>query len=479
MIESPHPKKPAINITFNPPGPVIQDFLNSKDFVRGIMGPIGSGKSSACVVEILRRAHEQKPSPDGVRRSRWAIIRNSYPELKTTTLKTWTEWCPRDYGKLTMDSPITHRVVNDGLDMEVLFIALDRDEDVKKLLSLELTGAWINEAREIPKAILDALTGRVGRYPSKNMGGASWSGIMLDTNPPDDQSWWYRLAEDEVPDGWKFFRQPGGNSSDAENVPNLPLDYYKRISAGKDPEWINIYVHGNYGYLIEGKVVYPMFRDSIHVSPSHLEPVEDIALTVGADATGLRPAAIIGQLLPNGQWRIIDEFTTDNCGITRFSENLAKYVKSTYPNHMVAHAWCDPAALARDGDERVGLDVFREKTGWKTKPAPTNELAMRIEVVIAALNRMVEGGPGIIISSKCKMLRKGFSSGYHYKSVRTGNGTQFHDTPAKNEYSDPHDGLQYLLLGGGEADVVMNRVRRKKEQGPRIAKDLDYSIYGD
>ena len=43
---------------------------------------------------------------------------------------------------------------------------MDRPEDVKKLLSLELTGIWINEAREIPKSIVDACTMRVGRYPS-------------------------------------------------------------------------------------------------------------------------------------------------------------------------------------------------------------------------------------------------------------------------------------------------------------------------
>ena len=40
------------------------------------------------------------------------------------------------------------------LDLEVIFLALDRPEDVKKLLSLELTGIWINEAREIPKVLL-------------------------------------------------------------------------------------------------------------------------------------------------------------------------------------------------------------------------------------------------------------------------------------------------------------------------------------
>jgi len=35
-----------------------------------------SGKSSACVMELIRRASLQEPGPDGIRRSRWAVVRN-------------------------------------------------------------------------------------------------------------------------------------------------------------------------------------------------------------------------------------------------------------------------------------------------------------------------------------------------------------------------------------------------------------------
>ena len=74
-----------------------------------------------------------------------------------------------------------------------IFLALDRPEDVKKLLSLELTGVWINEAREIPKSIVDACSMRVGRYPSMRDGGPSWYGVIADTKPPDTDHWWVYL----------------------------------------------------------------------------------------------------------------------------------------------------------------------------------------------------------------------------------------------------------------------------------------------
>ena len=79
-------------ISYKPAGEVSRAFMKSDAFVRGIRGPFGSGKSTACVMEILRRAKMQRIGTDGKRRSRWAVIRNTYPELKTTTIKTWHQW---------------------------------------------------------------------------------------------------------------------------------------------------------------------------------------------------------------------------------------------------------------------------------------------------------------------------------------------------------------------------------------------------
>jgi hypothetical protein len=467
------------SITYAPPGPTIARAFASPAFVRGVMGPLGSGKSTFCVLEILRRAAAQAPSPDGIRRSRWAIIRNSYPELRTTTLKTWLDWCPQAYGRLTMDSPITHRIQQSNMDIEILFLALDRVEDQRKLLSLELTGAWINEAREVPKAILDALTGRVGRYPSRLQGGCSWSGILLDTNPPDDQSWWYKMAEEETPAGWEFFQQPAGDSPQAENLANLPVGYYDRIKSGKDPDWVKVYVQGQYGFVTEGKPVYPMYRDSIHCATSRIQPVEDIPLLMAADF-GLTPAAVFGQKLANGRWLILDELVSTDCGIVRFAELLKVYVAEHYGAELdIGGAWGDPAGNQRStSDERTALEIMTTITGWKWKPAPTNEFLTRREVVVHGLSRLVDGAPGLELSPNCHVLRKGFASGYHFKAIQSGNGAQFHEMPAKNAASHPHDALQYLLLGAGEYISIIKKKRGPQSVKVRVAKDMDYNIFG-
>ena len=464
-----------ISLKYRVAGSVVQSFHDSPAFGRGIIGPIGSGKSVACCTEILQRAAAQRPGADGVRRTRWIVIRSTYGELRTATLKTWSDWCPFEIGKLTMDAPIVHRVQRDGLDMEVLFLALDREADQQKLLSVECTGAWVNEARLCPKPIIDTLVGRIGRFPSARDGGPSWSGVLLDSNAPDTESWLYRMSEIERPEGWEFFRQPGGLADAAENIANLPggRDYYRRTLAAADPDWARVFVHNEFGFVVEGKPVYGSYRDSVHCSSVPLVANPALPLLIGVDF-GLTPAAVIGQRLPDGRWQIIDEVVTDDCGTQRFGEALASYIAREYPRFAV-EGWTDPAGAQRaQTDEKTCLEVIKAVTGWRWHPAPDNAIAMRLEAVKGCLNRLVDGVPGLLLSPKCATVRKGFMGGYHYRLVRSGSGALYDERPNKNSFSHPLDALGYLLSGGGEASVVL----RRQQRGPRQQVAItDYPIF--
>jgi hypothetical protein len=259
-----------VAINFAAP-PTLSAFLEDDGFVRIVNGPIGSGKSSACVLEILRRAVEQEPGPDGVRRTRFAVIRNTYGQLRDTTRKTFEQWIPAELGEEgdgwaeqaftftmcfkdgsvmsigrrmqleAMGLPVPDGDVECEVHCEVLFRALDGADDVKKVLSLELTGAYFNEVREISKEIFDGMQGRVGRYPSKMQGGPTWDGVWADTNSWHAGHWLQELAQNP-PKGWSFYFQPDGLGPEAENIENLREGYYQRLCAGKDEEWIDVYV---------------------------------------------------------------------------------------------------------------------------------------------------------------------------------------------------------------------------------------------
>ncbi len=479
-----------VNRVFTPSGPTTKAFMESEALFRGIMGPIGSGKSATCAVEVMRRSAFFPKGPDGIRRPRGVVVRNTYPDLKSTTLETWFQWVPKTYGKVSWAAPITHIVRTADMEMEVLFLALDRDDDVRKLLSLEATWIWFNEARYIPKTIIDAATGRVGRWVPYPAALNSWAGILADTNPPDTESWWYKLAErtdqdmqiqtekleadlramGALRDGqplYEFFRQPSGLSPEAENLQNLRKGYYQMAAANKTEDYVKVYIHGEYGFVIEGKPVYPMYRDNIHCAKVKLEPAAGLPILVGADF-GLTPAAVFGQRMPNGQLRWLDEVTTDRSGIKRFGQALRNFVATRYPGFVVGGAWGDPSGTAGDEDE-TAFDILKAETGWDWKPAPTNDWELRQEAVRGPLSRLHDGEPGLLISPTMVKVRKGFASGYHFKFVRSSNGAILHEVPAKNEYSHPHEAGQYLALGSGEYEVVHQRDPNRVRERNRIA----------
>jgi hypothetical protein len=233
--------------------PTVGRFLESDAFARVLVGPIGSGKSSGCIMEVPKRAGQQARGPDGIRRTRGVVIRNTYRQLRDTTRKTFEQWLPTAAGHWK-EQDFTFHMRRGDVDCEVLFRALDSPADVKKVLSLELTWAYFNELREIPKELFDGVQGRVGRYPSKVQGGPTWFGVFGDTNPWPTTHWGYKLFSHDKPEGFELFEQPGGRTPEAENTSNLPPGYYARLCHGKDQEWVDEYVDGKYPSADRGSV---------------------------------------------------------------------------------------------------------------------------------------------------------------------------------------------------------------------------------
>ena len=497
----------GVNLNYIPPGAQATAFHQSDAFVRGLLGPVGSGKSSACCMEMFRRSLEQTPSKDKIRRSRWAAVRNTYGELKSTTIKTWSDWF-EGLHVMRWDTPIVSTIsipdLGDGtsLHLEVLFLAIDRPEDASKLKSLELTGAWLNEASELDKAVLDVLTGRVGRYPSLGLHGASgWNGIIMDTNPPDDDSWWYVLAEQDTstefgkqllestqaaehsmraegmlaPDQplFEFFNQPGGlfqvmdkrsadylkykNNPLAENVQNLNggYGYYQKQIAGKKEDYIKVFVLGQYGSTMHGKPVYPEFNESMHISKVPLNPIPGVPLILGFDF-GLTPACVIGQMTPRGQVQILREIIGESMSIrTLYMQAVLPVLNAEFSGYRL-EAVGDPSGVSRsDTDEKSCFEELEEMGLW-CEPASTNKFLPRRDAVGFFLERLTAAGPGIIYDPSCKMLIKGKRGGYRYERLQVSGETRYKDRPVKDKFSHPADAEQYLCLHlRGEANHVV------------------------
>jgi hypothetical protein len=485
----------SINFKYKPEGDTLKKFMKSNDFFRGLRGPVGSGKSVACCIEIFRRSLLQQKNAEGKRKSRWAVIRNTNPQLRTTTIKTWLDWFPEDtWGNFAWSVPYTHRILVGELDIEVIFLALDRPEDVKKLLSLELTGVWVNEAREIPKSIIDACTMRVGRFPSMREGGASWYGVIADTNAPEEDHWWPIMAADVPvpdhisrdealmlikPDNWSFYTQPPAllenkgkdgfitgyeDNKKSENKKNLTEKYYENIIRGKTKGWIDVYVLNKLGSIEEGKPVYHSFKEELHITKNKIDLIPGQPIWIGVDF-GLTPAAVFGQRTTTGKWNIINELVCFEMGVIRFSELLRGEIAKLYKGYEVM-IYGDPAGDFRSQtDERTPFQIMRN-CGLKAIPAPSNDVALRIEAVDSTLSRLVDGSPGFNMSTDCINLKKGFNGGYHYRRLQV-SGDRYDEKPLKNRYSHVHDALQYLMMGAGEGRTMMSG---KIQTQPTVAK---------
>ncbi len=453
--------------------PTGERFHQSKAFYRGIMGPVRGGKSTLCCWEIMGKAQAQKPGADGVRRTRWVVVRSTYRELLDTTIKTWQDWFrPAQFGDLNMNT-MSHKidiVLPDKTRMlcEVLFRALDRPDDVKKLLSMEVTGAWVNEARETPKGVIDVLGDRVGQYPALKDGGCTWRGVIMDTNPPDDDHWWYHLAEEARPDTWEFFKQPGGlievdgqfiNNPMAENVGNLEADYYLTRMGGKDADYIRVYYCNQYGFIKEGKPVYPEYIDAVHCSETILEPVKGIPIYVGLDF-GLTPAASFAQRLPIGRWIVFDELVTEDMGAVSFAKLLKAKILGEYRDFEF-DIYGDPSGDNRAQTDETTPFQIMEANGVPSQPAPSNDPVLRREAVVASMKTLaMDGKPAFFISPKCRVTRKGMAGGYYYKRVQVSGEERYQDKPVKNKYSHICEGLQYAMLGAGEGKALIKTVAK-------------------
>ena len=151
-------------------------------------------------------------------------------------------------------------------------------------------------------------------------------------------------------------------------------------------------------------------------------------------------------------------------GIVKFSDLMKQSMAKYHPRPF--YIFGDPAGDHRvQTDENTPFQILRGK-GITARPAPSNDVLIRLESVNATLTRMVDGESGILIDKSCINLIRGFAGGYHYRRLQV-SGERYDERPNKNRFSHIHDALQYLLLGAGEGRSLTIGTKYSK---PIIAK---------
>lgn len=446
------------------PGPTGAAFMRSRDFIKIICGPVGGGKSTVALMELVRRAGSQKPSPAGVRRTRFIILRNTLQQLKSTVKPLIDFWLIELTGGRVGAWKLTDNIFHmkfkmaDGttVDSEFWMMPADTPDDVRRLLSVECSAAWVEEAREINPQVFSALQGRTNRFPNRAMGGVSEPGVIASTNPPPMGSWWQEVME-TPPKGFGVFMQPAALLDDgsinpaAENLEHLAPDYYDNLIAGKSEDWIEVYLKNRFGLGGAGQPVYKgRFKREFHVANENLKSVSTSInpLIIGLD-NGLTAAAVLLQMDARGQVRVLDECYVPEgttMGVDRFLETmLVPKLRNEWPvpTNRVKFV-LDPACFQRSQIDARTIASEVQSRGFEILRAETNDIERRIGAVEALLSRQIDGGPAMIISPKCQYLIRGYEQGYKYKMSAAGVLTP---TPDKaSHYSHIHDANQYACL---------------------------------
>jgi len=470
-----------MEINYSAP-PTCAQFMRSDAFGRLIAGPVGSGKTTACIFELFRRAAEQNPGADGMRHTRFAIVRQTLEQLKMTVLKDILSWFRGIATYKVQDKTITIRM--DNIVSEWILIPLDDIDDQRRLLSSQLTGAWISEAIEIDLDLVAPLSGRVGRYPSGLDGVPTWRGVIADTNMPTLETPWHRFLTDKTPPDWQIFIQPGGLTPEAENLDWLTQTeasillpeghperraqgrkYYDLLSTNGNPAWVNRYVHANFGDDPAGMAVFrESFKHSFHVQHD-VQPVMGRPLIIGQDF-GRNPWSIITQLDNKGRLLILEEVSAENIGLEKhLSQSLRPALWHERYQNRPSIVVGDPSGIAKDSIyEETSFDALR-RGGFTAYPAPTNDIDPRLRAVEFFLMQQVDGGPAMIIDAdRCPTLVRGLGGGYRFSNTKT---KTLRTVPDKNEYSHAIDALQYACLaarGGdnGYVGTITSRIMRRK-----------------
>lgn len=458
--------------------PTVDRFLASRKFFKGLMGPIGGGKSTGALMDLFSRAVTQEPF-NGVRRTRFGILRNTTSQLRTTVkplLDTWFvdlvdgrmgSWT-QTTGVLTFEARL---LLADGTRVEADFmlLAADTPDDVRRLLSLELTAAWIEEAREVDEAVVEGLTGRVGRYPSLIMGGATFSGVIFSTNPPPLGSYWHDIIA-HPPANADVFVQPsalledGSVNPEADNLENLPPDYYDNLVEGKTEEWVNVYLKNEFGQGNMGRPVFrASFKRAFHVAKESLRPILQSLhpLVIGMD-NGLQAAASVTQRDARQRVNVLAECYVpedETMGVETFLDRLLiPMLKARFPDFREDKIVfsLDPACFQRAQVNEMTIALAVQKRGYRVFKPATNDPERRQQAVENLLAMQIDGGPALVFDPSCIHLIEGMEWGYRFK--KSGSGLQVE----KNHFSHQVESVEYAALMHNNGEATSWAVQRPK-----------------
>ena len=429
-------------------------FIESRAKADLFSSRMGEGKSAALAWSAY---YHTRHNPGAI----WALVRDTWENMQSTTQKTFFEWFPPGIMGTYHATKKVFTWASGVAEGEVQFLGMDDPQDASKLMSRELAGFGIDEpAPAIGSGGVDELIFTIGmsRLRQPNI---KWYAAKLAENNPDEAHWTYRQFVSERKEGFVVWQPPA-----PENTLHLPSDYYAglRQTFSHRPDLLRRFVEGEFGFQSMGKAVTPQWNDKLHLATGlAVLPRSEVGILWDF---GHNPTAIFTQKSPLGSWLILDALVGENIGAEELIiDGVKPLIEARYRLNPRRHIG-DPQGNQREQTSiaRSAVQSIKKELGgtWRSGPVATH---LRVDPLQAILSRTI-GGRGLVQVDRERAAKvwQALRGGWHYHVARSGLiGTE----PVKNEHSHPGDAMGYgaaILFPLGKLDD-----RRGKLLEPRTA----------
>lgn len=193
----------------------------------------------------------------------------------------------------------------------------------------------------------------------------------------------------------------------------------------------------------QGRPVYlDDWNRNFHVSKEFLRFAPHLPVLRGWDFGVGGSACVFAQLMPEMRLFVLNEICESGIGVEKLLEEVKSRSLEWFPNCKRFLDVVDPAGFARSPTDERSCVLIMSQSPWFLKPIPgIQNPVTRRNSVVKFLQRNVRGQPSFVISPACKQVIGGFDGGYHFAHNKSG---QLRENPEKNDYSHPHDSVQYI-----------------------------------
>ncbi len=403
------------------------------------VGGIGSGKTLIGCITVLCWAVMYGGD--------YLIARQFAPELKITTLKTFLEICPPE---LIVEYRVADGIVKiksrTGKPATIIFRQL---EEPDKLRSLNLAGAYVDEASQTTEAGFMLLQGRLR--------GLGLRKLILTTNPAGhDWIWRWFVNQDffKAESSKKMFKLIKAPST--ENV-HLPEGYVQSVMETWSEDRIRREIFGDFDSF-EGQV-YSDFRADVHVVQPFAIP-DEWERVAGMDHGYRNPACCLwGAVDYDGNVYIYREFyerewlIEEICGGKTIGNQRISGIVALTAKERLQGVYIDPSTRNRRGttglsDHDTYLeclpDTFPLKMANNDKTSGIDKVKSYLKV------NPRTNKPRLFIFSTCRNLLDEIAT-YRYQELTMGQVGQTNEKEEPKKVNDHSmDALRYLIMSRPE-----------------------------